>query len=129
LYNPINGEHVERHKDFYFIGAANTFGKGGTTVYTGRNRLDAATLDRFITISVDYLSEIEDNICTIPEITKWLRNVRKAVETKGSNEVVSYRAFDKAYRLSKSGVSNSRIQEMLFASWPESTRNAIPKIE
>lgn len=128
LYNPINGESVQRHKDFFFIGAANTFGKGGTTVYTGRNRLDAATLDRFVTLNVDYLQEIEDNICPEKEIAEWLRNVRDSVLEKGSQEVISYRAFDKAFRLHKSGVSHSRIQEILFASWPESTRKMVPKL-
>jgi hypothetical protein len=128
LYNPINGESVERHKDFYFIGTANTFGKGGTTVYTGRTRLDAATLDRFVTLEVDYIKEVEDTICTDKDLAEWLRNVRKAVLTKGSQEVVSYRSFDKAYRLRKSGVTNKRIQEILFASWPESTKALVPKL-
>jgi len=128
LYNPINGESVERHKDFFFIGAANTFGKGGTTVYTGRSRLDAATLDRFVTLEVDYIKEVEDVICTDKDLAEWLRSVRKAVNDKGSQEVVSYRAFDKAYRLRKSGVSNERIEAILFASWPESTKNSLPNL-
>lgn len=128
LYNPINGENVERHKDFYFVGAANTFGKGGTTVYTGRTRLDAATLDRFVTIEVDYIKEVEDNICSDKDLADWLRNVRKALATKGSQEVVSYRAFDKAFRLRAAGTSNKRIQEILLASWPESTRALVPKL-
>lgn len=128
LYNPINGESVERHKDFYFIGAANTFGKGGTTVYTGRTRLDAATLDRFITLEVEYLKDVEDAICTDKDLADWLRKVRKTVQDKGSQEVVSYRAFDKAFRLRASGVDNKRIQEILLASWPDSTKNALPKL-
>lgn len=128
LYNPINGEHVERNKDFYFIGAANTFGKGGTTTYTGRSRLDAATLDRFVTLEVDYIKEVEDVICTDKDLAEWLRDVRKAVQTKGSQEVVSYRAFDKAFRLRKSGVSNKRIKEILFASWPDSTKALVKNL-
>tara|TARA_R110000868_G_scaffold66014_5_gene196991 strand:- start:3738 stop:4691 length:954 start_codon:yes stop_codon:yes gene_type:complete len=126
LYNPINGESVERHKDFYFVGAANTFGKGGTTVYTGRTRLDAATLDRFVTLEVDYIKEVEDSICTDKDLADWLRGIRKAIATKGSQEVISYRAFDKAFRLRKSGVSDKRISEILFAAFPESTKALMP---
>ncbi len=128
MYNPINGESVKRHKDFYFIGAANTYGKGGTTVYTGRSRLDAATLDRFVTLDVDYIKDVEDAICTDKDLADWLRKVRKTVIDKGSQEIISYRAFDKAFRLRSSGLDNKRIQEILLASWPESTRNAVPKL-
>lgn len=38
---------VKKHKDFIFLGSANTFGNGANRVYVGRNQLDAATLDRF----------------------------------------------------------------------------------
>lgn len=57
LFNPISGKSFERHKDFIFLGAANTFGLGADDKYTGRMRLDAATLDRFIIIDVDYDSK------------------------------------------------------------------------
>jgi cobaltochelatase CobS len=36
-----------RHKDFVCIATANTFGRGATRQYAGRNQLDEATLDRF----------------------------------------------------------------------------------
>lgn len=41
------GERHEAHKDFVFICAANTWGNGATAEYCGRNKLDAAFLDRF----------------------------------------------------------------------------------
>ena len=40
-------KQVKAHKDFHFIATANTYGKGDSIKYVGRNRLDAATLDRF----------------------------------------------------------------------------------
>ena len=40
-------KQVKAHKDFHFIATANTYGKGESMKYVGRNRLDAATLDRF----------------------------------------------------------------------------------
>lgn len=40
-------KQVKAHKDFHFIATANTYGKGESIKYVGRNRLDAATLDRF----------------------------------------------------------------------------------
>jgi hypothetical protein len=38
---------VERHKDFIFVAAANTWGLGATNDYVGRSKLDAATMARF----------------------------------------------------------------------------------
>jgi cobaltochelatase CobS len=125
MYNPISGESIERHKDFHFVGTANTFGKGGNNVYTGRSRLDAATLDRFTVIEVDYMKEVEDTICPHDELASWLRSCRDIIKTKGSQEVISYRAFDKAYKLHVIGFTKEKIGEILFASFPESTINAL----
>lgn len=38
---------IRQHKDFIFIGGANTIGQGASREFVGRNQLDAATLDRF----------------------------------------------------------------------------------
>jgi len=40
--------NFERHKDCLIIAAANTWGLGATHDYVGRNKLDAAFLDRFV---------------------------------------------------------------------------------
>jgi cobaltochelatase CobS len=125
MYNPISGENIERHKDFHFVGTANTFGKGGNNVYTGRSRLDAATLDRFSVIEVKYLAEVEDVICPHQELANWLRDCRQMIDKKGSQEVISYRAFDKAYKLHTIGFDKEKIGDILFASFPESTRTLI----
>ena len=42
----IGNTLVKKHKDFVAIAAANTFGTGADSLYTGRNSLDAATPDR-----------------------------------------------------------------------------------
>ncbi len=47
---------IDVHKDFVFIAAMNTPGTGGNYQYTSRNRLDAATLDRFFTLSGYFVS-------------------------------------------------------------------------
>jgi hypothetical protein len=45
-----NGDHLVVGKNLVFIACANTYGTGPTAEFSGRNKLDAATLDRF-----DYL--------------------------------------------------------------------------
>ena len=47
FFNPVNGEEYVRHEDFRPVAAGNTFGLGASAAYTGRERLDLATIDRF----------------------------------------------------------------------------------
>jgi hypothetical protein len=47
LFNSANGEVYERHCDFIAMATANTFGLGSDSKYTGREKLDLATIDRF----------------------------------------------------------------------------------
>lgn len=47
LFNSANGEVYEKHVDFIAAASANTFGFGADAKYTGREKLDLATIDRF----------------------------------------------------------------------------------
>lgn len=47
LFNSVNGEVYEKHPDFIAVSTANTFGLGADSKYTGREKLDLATIDRF----------------------------------------------------------------------------------
>jgi len=42
-----NGDHLTIGNNLVFIACANTYGTGPTAEFSGRNKLDAATLDRF----------------------------------------------------------------------------------
>lgn len=47
LYNSSSGEMIEKHPDFIPVSTANTYGLGANREYTARERLDAATIDRW----------------------------------------------------------------------------------
>jgi hypothetical protein len=47
LFNSANGESYAKHSDFIAVATANTFGLGADAKYTGREKLDLATIDRF----------------------------------------------------------------------------------
>jgi hypothetical protein len=47
LYNSASGEMVDKHDNFIPISTANTLGLGANTQFTARERLDAATIDRW----------------------------------------------------------------------------------
>lgn len=117
MFNPISGETIERHKDFVFIGAANTFGKGADHVYTGRSRLDGATLDRFIVIEVDYDQDYEKQICPDKNIFAFLTKTRQYLRENEYEEFLSTRWFDYVFKMWNSGVSFSEIRKSMKSNW------------
>ena len=47
FFNPATGKKIDQHPDFIPVAAMNTLGLGSGRDYNARNRLDAATLDRW----------------------------------------------------------------------------------
>jgi hypothetical protein len=66
---------IKRHDDFRLIATANTFGNGADGNYVGRNKLDKATVNRFIPIVWELDEEIEESLVNNPA---WLRVIRLA---------------------------------------------------
>ena len=60
LDNPVNGKSYVRHDDFIASGTMNTFGLGADSKYTGREKLDLATIDRFRMCRV--VLELDENL-------------------------------------------------------------------
>lgn len=64
--NPHGGSTpIKRHPNFRAIAAANTYGRGQNRIYVGRNQLDGASLDRFITIDFNYDTYLEAKIAGV----------------------------------------------------------------
>ena len=106
---------VERHKDFVFFAAGNTYGRGADRVYVGRNALDGATLDRFVTVDFDYDDDLEAALCPDAEWLDVVRRVRRAVFDLKEKVVVSPRASIKGAVLKKSfGYTHDDLKNMLI---------------
>lgn len=91
---PDLDQPLRRHADFRVVCTANTFGTGADRVYVGRNELDAASLDRFAVVEIDYDLELERMFANGSD--KWLEHVwsvRKKVNDKKIRHVVSSRAI------------------------------------
>lgn len=93
---PFPDQMVTIHKDFKFVATANTFGRGASREYVGRNPLDAASLDRFVMLEWGYDNNLEDELARTKGIkTTWVshvRAVRAACEELKIRQVVSPRA-------------------------------------
>lgn len=73
-----NGELINRHKDFYLVVFANTRGQGATRGFQ-RNKLDAATLDRFTMVKLEYDDEMEQEVYGNKQWAEYVQKVRAYV--------------------------------------------------
>lgn len=129
LVNPINGKTYKRHPDFIFIACANTFGKGPDHVYTGRNALDGATLDRFWTIEMDYDRGLEQTLCPDKALRDHLWSVRDKLREAQSSEIISTRKLKEMSELYALGVPVPTLLQSLACSWPETIREQTKVLE
>jgi len=104
---------VTRHPDFVAIAAANTFGHGADRIYVGRNQLDAATLDRFVTVEMGYDAKLERAMCgNDPLAVRWVdyvQRTRKAVTDLQMRYVVSPRASLQGSKLLSAGMDSGKV--------------------
>lgn len=85
--------YVEAHPDFRVVAAGNSMGTGaGDEIYTGRMRLDAASLNRFVVVKMDYDRNIDLHCAGGDEkLVDFFIAFRKAVNDIGLPIVASYR--------------------------------------
>jgi cobaltochelatase CobS len=89
---PDKAEPVKAHPDFIAIVAANTYGRGADRLYVGANQLDAATLDRFATLSWDYDEALERALAGDDAWTAYVQAARAAAAKHKIRHVISPRA-------------------------------------
>lgn len=91
---------VEAHPDFKCVATGNTFGTGADNIYTGRRQLDAATMDRFILVAVNYDERIENAMAMgDSELVEFAHEYRKAVEAAGIPALFTYRGMSNLAKL------------------------------
>jgi cobaltochelatase CobS len=118
---------LPRHADFRVIATANTYGIGADRVYIGRNELDAASLDRFAVLDVDYDLTLERLFCNGND--RWLDRVwqvRRRVQEKRIRHVVSSRAIAMGAPALANGILWDDVEEIyLFKGMSENDREKI----
>lgn len=102
---------VKRHENFHAIAACNTFGRGADRQYVGRNQLDAATLDRFVVLEVDYDEQLEIEICGNAEWARRVQKVRHAIIVEKVRHIVSPRASIMGARMLAAGMDRAVVEE------------------
>jgi len=100
---------VDAHPDFRIIAAGNTFGLGASYEYVGRNQLDAASLNRFAVVEINYSTNIENAITDNVELIKFIRNFRNSVQKAGIHHIVSYRELGRIDKMLQTELSLHKI--------------------
>ena len=121
--------HVKRHKDFVAIAAANTFGNGATAMYSGRNLLDGATMDRFRMgiVPMDYDNNVESKLVD-PEVLKWGLSLRTVINQRNLRKIMSTRVMIDATKMRSVGWSIKKIHDAYISDWSKDDRSLIDHI-
>ncbi|MCO6429981.1 MAG: AAA family ATPase [Deltaproteobacteria bacterium] len=140
-----NGETVAAHPNFRAIFVMNTYGMGADDRYTGRSRLDMATLDRFVYLYVPIDEGFEAALVGIPdkqspsfelgdggrfeserEILHLVVSVRGALEKENMRYSVSPRATIHGAALHRAGFGKRWIEDCcIFRGMPKESRDKI----
>lgn len=103
---------IKAHKDFRCIAAGNTLGRGASYDYVARNQLDAATLDRFAMIEVDYDRNIETAISgNNLDLVDFIESFRKGCAVYDIHCLATYRAISRITTMEQ--VMPNRLDQIL----------------
>lgn len=115
---------VEKGKGAAIMAAANTYGHGAGVIYAGRNQLDAATLDRFYVVPMDYDRTLEKKLADA-EVLNWAWMLRDKCNNLKLRRVVSTRTIQKASAMLTTGADWQTVKGRLLAGW---TRDELTKV-
>ena len=129
----LDNPAVKKGENARIMATANTFGNGADYVYAGRNQLDAATLDRFYVIHVDYDRRLESSIslATIGDEDKsasllsWVWETRERAAAAKLRRVISTRAVQKGAAALAAGFPFGEVKADLLAGWSRDEMNKV----
>jgi cobaltochelatase CobS len=121
-----NGRTVRFGSNMVFCAAANTYGTGPTAEFAGRNRLDAATLDRFAYLPWDTDQGLETVLvkqrlfgAQEADATAWLdlwRTTRQNVDTFGLKIFVTMRGAINGAKMIAGGIDHEQAWDLVLGN-------------
>lgn len=116
-YNFPKEGMVTAHPNFHVIAADNTCGRGNDSTYSARFSLDASTLDRYITLRIDYTDEHDLHMAHgDAELVTFLKGVRAAIEDTRTTYLASPRTSKTMKYMQENMAGEFTEQEMLYFS-------------
>ena len=131
---PTPNGMVTQNENTYIVGTANTFGTGGNSMYVGRSRLDAATLDRWkmATIFVEYDLKLEkqirnkylNEVQTI-ELEITTKTIRDAIEANKWKQICSTRFVIDCCKLMANKFPINKCVDIFLLSWDKNNAKIV----
>ena len=117
---------VKKHKDFIVCASGNTYGTGADRKYVGRLEIDAATLDRFAFIELNYDEALERDTCGNEQVATLVQYLRANARKSQSRHIISPRASIFISRLvaAEANIDNA-LKSCVFKGMDEDTINKI----
>jgi len=112
-----DGRRVDRHPDCVIVACTNTWGSGPSAKYVGRNKLDAAFVDRF-GARIDWLydTELEYAMAGNDEVVEIVQTARRNARKMGLNIAISPRSSIDIARMVAAGFTMKEAINMNFAA-------------
>ena len=129
-------EPIERHPKCVIIAAANTYGQGADRRYVGRNRLDAATVNRFTmgTCEIGYDKDLErrlaygylaDRGADAELLLNWAWSVRDSLTANRMDRILSTRNIVDCAKLLLIGKTMVECSRIFTAGWTEDEKSRV----
>jgi cobaltochelatase CobS len=114
--NPVSGLRLKRDAMAIQLACANTFGTGAGAMYVGRSQLDAATLDRWYIVEMDYDRAYEKQLAP-RHVTDFVWRLREKAQAAKLRRVISTRAIQKAAAALAAGIEWDDVKADLTRGW------------
>jgi hypothetical protein len=98
------------------MATANTYGTGAGAMYVGRNQLDAATLDRWYIVNMDYDKAFEERIAP-SQVTHFVWRLRELIQQNKWRRVASTRMIQKASAALGAGLKWQEVKADLLSGY------------
>lgn len=119
---------IKQHPKFRAVASANTYGNGADRMYIGRNQLDAASLDRFYVVNMDYDEQLERALYGHHEWVLYVQAARKAMrEIGGIRHVISMRAIQSGLKMLDTTVPRPKMEQACL--WRHLQADDVAKIK
>lgn len=109
---------ANRHEKTVIMAAANTWGNGADRQYVGRNQQDAALMERFHCIEMDYDTDLEISLCPGNEdMVRMMHEYRDKIRSNRFEREISTRLICRAHRWMLRGKGLDYIRTQIFGGW------------
>jgi MoxR-like ATPase len=123
---------IRKHEDFLCIASANTWGSGASREYVGRNQLDAATMNRFALIAMDYDHGLESAIAAShyvhgEQVAEMMQAYRRACRAESVRLVISPRNTTRTAKALAAGLTISQALDLSLCGLDYDTRQRLDR--